>query len=143
LRIPTQKEALALIRCEEIQNSAYSSFCRDLESLAREVDVGTVVENFGTKVLQHLFLFRFPTNLYVQIHNHLQKALQAYDELASRYHAETAARKRTNLVERIVSSLYLLIRQYVISCFVLWLPKTRTIRAANRKITKYSNRHLP
>jgi len=96
LRIPTQKEALALIRCEEIQNTAYASFSRDLESLAREVDVGTVVDNFGNK-----------------IHNHLQKALKAYDELASRYHTETAARKRTTLVERIGSSLHVLFERQV------------------------------
>jgi hypothetical protein len=96
LRIPTQKEALALIRCEEIQNTAFSTFSRDLESLSREVDVGTVVENFGNK-----------------IHNHLQKALKSYDELASRYHAETASRKRVNLVERIVSSLHVLFERQV------------------------------
>lgn len=96
LRIPTQKEALALIRCEEIMNSAYSSFSRDLESLAREVDVGTVVDDFGKK-----------------IHDHLQQALKSYDSLASRYHTETAARKRENLIERIVSSLHVLFERQI------------------------------
>jgi hypothetical protein len=48
LDLPTQKEMLAMYRCEEILNEVYAEFAKKLSTLKAPLSQGQLVENFGS-----------------------------------------------------------------------------------------------
>jgi hypothetical protein len=55
LNLPSQKEMLAMFRCEQIAQGALEEFQKKVESLRAQLDEGNIVERFGeeaTEVVQ-------------------------------------------------------------------------------------------
>eukprot|EP01112_Ceratiomyxa_fruticulosa_P009265 TRINITY_DN2415_c0_g1_i1.p1 TRINITY_DN2415_c0_g1~~TRINITY_DN2415_c0_g1_i1.p1 ORF type:complete len:795 (+),score=167.01 TRINITY_DN2415_c0_g1_i1:263-2647(+) len=88
LDLPTQKEMLAMYRCEEIAEHSFKLFLEELIPLKKEVEEN-IIENFSVKA-QTL----------------LNNCLSEYESIASRYHPETSARRKSQLSERVVSDLF-------------------------------------
>eukprot|EP01114_Cavostelium_apophysatum_P008070 TRINITY_DN2033_c1_g1_i3.p1 TRINITY_DN2033_c1_g1~~TRINITY_DN2033_c1_g1_i3.p1 ORF type:complete len:609 (-),score=169.39 TRINITY_DN2033_c1_g1_i3:117-1943(-) len=88
LDLPTQKEMLAMFRCDEILNEAYKNFSTALSPAKKAVERGEQVPSFGNVV----------TELY-------NKALEEYDSSASRYHPVVAANKRAMLSQNMSNEL--------------------------------------
>lgn len=88
LDLPSQKEMLAMYRCDEILNEAYKNFSTKLLPTKKSIEKGELVENFG-KTVSVIF----------------NEALAEYDEPSSRYHAEVAAKKRQMLSSNMSTEL--------------------------------------
>ncbi|EFA78113.1 hypothetical protein PPL_08761 [Heterostelium album PN500] len=88
LDLPTQKEMLALFRCDEFVEASYQQFVVELKPIREKIEKGRIYEGFGDKGKQLL-----------------QACLESYDQPASRYHADTAAKKRSGLSDRVLLEL--------------------------------------
>lgn len=84
LDLPTQQILVARFRCVDIANQAWSQFNNDLKELDAPFGTETLIENFGPP----LGAIR-------------TKALQVYDELASRYTQTIYAENRFELLGKI------------------------------------------
>jgi hypothetical protein len=102
LDLPSQKEMLAMFRCDEIKASALVNFSQALEPLRKHLNSKkeSFVEAFGAAAQQRL-----------------DQCLAEYDVMASRYHAEVAAQKRQELQAQAAEIVYAL--------FILQLGKVR------------------
>ena len=49
LDIPSQKEMLAMFRCEELANVAFEEFSKETQPIAAQLRSGDIVENFGPR----------------------------------------------------------------------------------------------
>jgi hypothetical protein len=96
LDLPTQKEMLAMFRCDELMETAYRSFAVAMEPVRQQLgsSEGSFVPAFG----QHL-------------HQAHSDALSQYETPASRYHADVAARKGAALKEKMLDAGYALFLQ--------------------------------
>ncbi|KAK5582434.1 hypothetical protein RB653_004019 [Dictyostelium firmibasis] len=88
LDLPSQKEMLALYRCDEFVELSMTQFTRDIKPVKEHIERGRIQEQFGEKSKRILDL-----------------ALSVYDEPAQRYHLETVQKKRQVLTDRIISDL--------------------------------------
>ncbi|KAF9529256.1 protein SEY1 [Crepidotus variabilis] len=88
LDLPTQQELLAQFRCDEISAVALAEFNEQAKSQKRPVESGKVVEGLGALMK-----------------NWKTEALSRYDRDASRYHKGVYARKRSDLLATIDSTL--------------------------------------
>lgn len=52
LDLPTQKEMLAMYRCEEILNEVYNSFSKKLSAFKASLEQGQIIEQFGSSATQ-------------------------------------------------------------------------------------------
>jgi hypothetical protein len=87
LDLPSQKEMLAMFRCDEISEGITKEFNQSLVPIKGALERG-FVEDFGKKI----------SDLY---HNLLAK----YDGPASRYHQDVAQRKRAVLAGNMSNEL--------------------------------------
>jgi protein SEY1 len=89
INLPSQKEMLAMYRCEEIMNLALKEFLKQVDELKKPLlESSKTIPDFSAK----------STTL-------VDAALDAYDNQAKRYHADVFKQKRTNLLERAGSEL--------------------------------------
>jgi len=93
LDLPTQKEMLAMFRCDELMETAYRFFVGALEDVRQQLDHpdGSFFPEFGK-----------------QAHRAYIEAFSQYEVPASRYHADVAARKGAALKEKMLDSVYAL-----------------------------------
>lgn len=89
LDLPTQKEMLAMFRCDEISSEAYASFCEAVLPISEELRFGNLVPDFGTKTQAML-----------------ESAMDAYEAPASRYHEAVATKKGEDLLQKIKKDLH-------------------------------------
>lgn len=96
LDLPTQKEMLAMFRCDELMETAYRSFNTAVEPVRQQLSnpEGSFVPAFGELVRQAE-----------------EEALSQYEAPASRYHTEVAARKGAALKEKMLDASYALFLQ--------------------------------
>ncbi|GAM25534.1 hypothetical protein SAMD00019534_087090 [Acytostelium subglobosum LB1] len=88
LDLPSQKEMLALFRCDEFVEASYNSFLAELKPVREKIERGKLFEKYGETGKRLL-----------------QQCLELYDIPASRYHEETAAKKRSGLNDRAMLEL--------------------------------------
>ncbi|KAF2078413.1 hypothetical protein CYY_000280 [Polysphondylium violaceum] len=88
LDLPSQKEMLALYRCDEFLESSFNQFTSEIKSTRESIEKGRLVNNFGDSSKKIL-----------------DDAIKRYDEPSSRYHPETVAKKRQVLNDRILTDL--------------------------------------
>ncbi|CAO1617569.1 unnamed protein product [Parajaminaea phylloscopi] len=88
LDLPTQQELLAQFRCDEISNVAFAAFALAVKIFKRPIEQGEVLADLGPLMAQHR-----------------GQAVEQFDKAASRYHAEVYKRKRTDLLEKLNSTL--------------------------------------
>jgi len=88
LDLPSQKEMLALYRCDEFLESSFNQFTSEIRPTRESIEKGRLVNNFGE-----------------QSKKILDEAIKRYDEPSSRYHPETVAKKRQVLNDRILTDL--------------------------------------
>ncbi|EGC40202.1 hypothetical protein DICPUDRAFT_96317 [Dictyostelium purpureum] len=88
LDLPSQKEMLALYRCDEFVEKSMSIFNKELRTTKESIEKGRIQENFGEKSKRII-----------------DQALEIYDEPASRYHQETVVKKRQVLYDRMFTEL--------------------------------------
>lgn len=89
INLPSQKEMLAMYRCEEIMNQSLKEFSKQLDELKRPLlESNKIIPDFSSR----------STTL-------VDAALELYDAQAKRYHAEVFKQKRGNLLERAGSEL--------------------------------------
>jgi len=91
LDIPSQKEMLAMFRCDEISAEAFRKFGETAAPWKKILEKGELVEEYGKKATQAYNL-----------------ALEEYDQPSSRYHPEVAAKKRAVLAGKLNDELYTL-----------------------------------
>ncbi|KAM9983142.1 hypothetical protein ACTFIZ_005752 [Dictyostelium cf. discoideum] len=88
LDLPSQKEMLALYRCDEFVEQSMTQFTRDIKPIKEHIERGRIQEQFGEKSKRIL-----------------DQSLSVYDEPAQRYHLETVQKKRQVLTDRILTEL--------------------------------------
>jgi len=88
LDLPSQKEMLAMFRCDEIMETVLKVFTQSITPIKSSLEKGHV-EEFGRKI--------------TEISN---TVLGLYDTPASRYHPEVAARKRSQLAGTMNTELF-------------------------------------
>jgi len=88
LNLPSQKEMLAIYRCDEISANAYKTFEEELVTLKEPLKTQDTIPNFGTtaSVL-------------------VEKVVQEYDKLAKRYLSEISNKKREDLLAKMDGAL--------------------------------------
>jgi len=91
LNIPSQKEMLAIYRCDEISAEAFKNFQQNISILRKTLDNNDLVEDFGMIGSRSM-----------------RQALGLYDGPASRYSAEIASQKREILVSNMTEVLHTL-----------------------------------
>jgi len=89
LDLPTQKEMLAMYRCDEISAEAQRHFMEAMAPSRRVLEKGELIENFG----------KTATEAY-------KNALTEYDGPSSRYHPDVAKAKREVLANKLNDDLY-------------------------------------
>ncbi|KYR00022.1 hypothetical protein DLAC_03519 [Tieghemostelium lacteum] len=100
LDLPTQKEMLALYRCDEFVEQTFTQFTTDLKSIRERIEKGKIIDDFG------------------QLGKKLiDAALDRYDQPAQRYHQDTVAKKRQTLRERLFSELKKLFEKQIEKLF--------------------------
>eukprot|EP01135_Chromosphaera_perkinsii_P010045 Nk52_evm80s1992 gene=Nk52_evmTU80s1992 len=88
LDIPTQKEMLAMYRCDEISKETYEEFLKEILPYRNQIESGTVVDKFGAVCA------KFCT-----------ASLAKYDGPAKRYHADVYQNKKVALSEKMGQEL--------------------------------------
>jgi hypothetical protein len=112
LDLPSQKEMLAMYRCDEILEAALSDFNFKIEPLRKQL-TRNPASGFGETGSEFLrvALGKYPTHpsssfLPSPTHNPHFFLQAQYDGPASRYHAEVAARKRESLKSILLRDLH-------------------------------------
>ncbi|PWN26932.1 root hair defective 3 GTP-binding protein [Jaminaea rosea] len=88
LDLPTQQELLAQFRCDEIAAAAFTVFALAVKVFRRPIEQGEVLADLG-----------------VLMGKHRGVAVAEFDKAASRYHADVYRRKRSDLLEKLNSTL--------------------------------------
>ena len=91
LDIPTQKEMLAMFRCDEISAEIFKKFTELVTPLRLTLEKGVIVEKFGATA-----------------NKAYHGSLADYDQPASRYHPEVATKKRIVLESKLYGELHAL-----------------------------------
>eukprot|EP01119_Soliformovum_irregulare_P011576 TRINITY_DN2914_c0_g1_i1.p1 TRINITY_DN2914_c0_g1~~TRINITY_DN2914_c0_g1_i1.p1 ORF type:complete len:755 (-),score=268.17 TRINITY_DN2914_c0_g1_i1:49-2313(-) len=97
LDLPTQKEMLAMYRCDEISAEAKRHFDETMASTRKSLEKGELVQNFGPTA----------TEAY-------QNALVEYDGPSSRYHPDVAKNKREVLANKLNDDLYAMFQKLLL-----------------------------
>eukprot|EP01133_Synstelium_polycarpum_P007405 gene7405-8657_t len=88
LDLPSQKEMLALFRCDEFVEASYNTFADDVKPVRERIEKGRIAEGFGETGRKLL-----------------AACLESYDIPAARYHPETVSKKRQVLADRAIGEL--------------------------------------
>eukprot|EP01132_Coremiostelium_polycephalum_P005721 gene5721-7116_t len=88
LDLPSQKEMLAIYRCDEFVESSFAQFSNQLKPIKEKITKGRYVEGFGESSKKML-----------------DACLELYNNPASRYHTETVSKKRQTLIDRVNTEL--------------------------------------
>ena len=139
LDLPTEKEMLAMYRCDEIQETCFRKFSEGFSPIKESLRRGNLVEKLGEKGTE---LFR--------------DTLKQYDEPAARYHPEVAKKKRETLIFNMNSEFQPVFTQQIMKlkqqtitsfedAFEKELPKgkaARNFKAITEKIEKDTLSHF-
>jgi GTPase Era involved in 16S rRNA processing len=94
LDLPTQKEMLAIYRCEEILNESYAEFTKKIFVLKSPLTEGQLIEHFSDSA-----------------NKLVDDILEHYDSQAKRYHEEVRKKKRSHLLEKLNADLFAIFQQ--------------------------------
>jgi len=94
LDIPSQKEMLAMFRCDEISAEAFRKFAATTAAYKQALEKGELVEAFGKKAAEAY-----------------NTALAEYDVPSSRYQPDVAAKKREALATKMNDELFILFQK--------------------------------
>ncbi|EGG17413.1 hypothetical protein DFA_08408 [Cavenderia fasciculata] len=88
LDLPSQKEMLALFRCDEFVDQSFAQFSVDIAPLKEKIEKGRIVDNFGESTKKMV-----------------AACLERYDVPSARYHSETVSKKRQTLDSRLMEMI--------------------------------------